>query len=45
MEKEQVEITVKGLEGLKTIIEELPEKVVLSIKIEEVMACAEEEGK
>ncbi len=45
MEREQVEITVKGLEGLKAIIEELPEKVVLSIKIEEVMACAKEEGK
>ncbi len=26
MEKEQVEITVKGLEGLRTMIDELPEK-------------------
>ncbi len=45
MEKKQMEITVHGLEELKELVEKLPEHVVISLKVEEVMACAKKEGK
>lgn len=45
MEANQMKVTVQGLRGLKELVEELPEKMVISLKIEEVMACAEEERK
>lgn len=45
MEKKQIEITVSGLNSLKELVDKLPEKTVISLKVEEVMACAKEERK
>lgn len=38
----QMEITVQGLGELKELVEKIPDKMVISLKIEEVMACAKE---
>ena len=41
----QMEITVQGLGELKELVEKIPDKMVISLKVEEVMACAKKEGK
>ncbi|GEM_PF-6509868 len=38
----QMEITVQGLGELKELVEKIPDKMVISLKVEEVMACAKE---
>ena len=38
----QMEITVQGLGELKELVEKIPNKMVISLKVEEVMACAKE---
>ena len=37
-----MEITVQGLGELKELVEKIPDKMVISLKVEEVMACAKE---
>ena len=41
----QMEITVQGFGELKELVEKIPDKMVISLKVEEVMACAKKEGK
>ena len=38
----QMGITVQGLGELKELVEKIPDKMVISLKVEEVMACAKE---
>ena len=38
----QMEITVQGLGELKELVEKIPDKMVISLKVEEAMACAKE---
>ena len=38
----QMKITVQGLGELKELVEKIPDKMVISLKVEEVMACAKE---
>ena len=38
----QMEITVQGLGELKELVKKILDKIVISLKVEEVMACAKE---